>query len=191
MPLTERFPLATDCSGFVTLCYFLGGAPDPNGLGFNGSGYTGTLLSWGKHIPLSSVRPGDAIVYGPGSGWHTALIVEGGADPLTISLGEQGDPSLVRVSQDGRLPQTYLRFDTRSPHPTPPPSPAPTPHPTLEQLDSLGFVVLHNPTEARLALTNGWPLYVWDGVSLVLPKGKLPKGTPEYANAHFAVRRPV
>jgi len=38
--------------------------------------------------------------------------VEAGEDPLTISHGQQGDPSYVRVSQDGRQPQRYLRFKT-------------------------------------------------------------------------------
>ena len=112
MPLTAGLPMTTDCSGFVTLCYKLAGAPDPNGLGYNGSGYTGTLLSHGQHIPLAFVQPGDVIVYGPGTGWHTALVVKGGPDPLTVSHGREGGPAYTRVSQDGRLPQTYLRFPT-------------------------------------------------------------------------------
>ena len=40
----HKLPLATDCSGFVTLCYKWAGAPDPNGRGYDGYGYTGTLL---------------------------------------------------------------------------------------------------------------------------------------------------
>lgn len=114
MPLTDKLPLTTDCSGFVTLTYFLAGAPDPNGLGYNGSGYTGTLLSHGRHITLAEVKPGDVIVYGPGTGWHTALIVEGGHDPLTVSHGREAGPMYMRVSQDGRRPQTYLRFPTNA-----------------------------------------------------------------------------
>ena len=96
----------------MTLCYWLAGADDPNGLGYDHEGYTGTLLSHGLEIPLAQVQPGDVIVYGPGTGWHTALVVQAGSDPLTISHGQQGDPSLVRVSQDGRQPQRYLRFHT-------------------------------------------------------------------------------
>lgn len=114
MPLKAGLPLTTDCSGFVTLCYRLAGAPDPNGLGYNGSGYTGTLLSHGQHIPLAFVQPGDVVVYGPGTGWHTALVVKAGSDPLTVSHGREGGPAFCRVSQDGRLPQTYLRFQTGS-----------------------------------------------------------------------------
>lgn len=105
-------PVDADCSAFVTYCYSWGGAADPNGQGYNGTGYTGTLLAHGTHIFLSQVLPGDVIVYGAETGDHIALIVEAGTDPLTVSHGQQGDPSYCRVSQDGRQPQTYLRFDT-------------------------------------------------------------------------------
>jgi hypothetical protein len=105
-----ELPIISDCSAFVTICYSWAGAPDPNGSNYNGYGYTGTLLTHGEKIPLSEVQPGDVIVYGPGTGWHTAIVVSAGPDPITVSMGRQGDPSYVRVSQDGRLPQTYLRF---------------------------------------------------------------------------------
>jgi hypothetical protein len=105
-------PCHSDCSAFVTLMYNWCGAPDPNGQGYNGQGYTGTLLGHGQAISLAQVIPGDVIVYGPGTGDHTALVVEAGPDPLTVSMGQEGDPSYVHVSQDGRQPQRYLRFDT-------------------------------------------------------------------------------
>ena len=38
-------PLTTGCSGFVTICFYEAGAPDPNGLDYSGLGYTGTLRS--------------------------------------------------------------------------------------------------------------------------------------------------
>ena len=123
-----KWPVFADCSAFVTLCYNHAGAPDPNGQNYDGEGYTGTLLSHGTKIPLAQVQPGDVIVYGPGTGWHTALVVDvSGANaqnPLTISHGQEGDPSYCHVSQDGRLPQTYLRFNTNqlnatSAHPVP------------------------------------------------------------------------
>ncbi|MHB8469552.1 MAG: Hint domain-containing protein [Gaiellaceae bacterium] len=41
IPLARTLPLTTDCSGFVTLCYHLAGAPDPNGRGYDGQGWTG------------------------------------------------------------------------------------------------------------------------------------------------------
>jgi cell wall-associated NlpC family hydrolase len=107
-------PVYADCSSFVTLCYNWAGAPDPNGMSYNHTGYTGTLLSHGKKIALRDVQHGDVIVYGGGTGEHTALIVgvDGNNNPLTISHGQQGDPSYIHVNQDGRKPQTYLRFST-------------------------------------------------------------------------------
>ncbi len=119
-------PVTCDCSAFVTLCYKWAGAKDPNGLAYNHTGYTGTELSHDQHIALwiknnkgvkiEEVRPGDLVVYGPGTGLHVALVVHpGNGDPVTISMGKNGDPSVVRVSQDGRLPQTYLRCNTQGP----------------------------------------------------------------------------
>ena len=117
-PLNSNLPLTTDCSGFATLCYFLAGAPDPNGLNYNHYGYTGTLLQHGKKISLGEAQPGDLIVYGAGTGEHVAIIIENdGKDPMTISMGQESDPSYVRVSQDGRKPQTYLRFNTATNNP--------------------------------------------------------------------------
>lgn len=112
----EALPFTTDCSGFVTMAYQYAGAPDPNGNGYdNGrtkATFTGSLLKHGTRVPLAQVKPGDVVVYGPGTGWHTALVVKGGSDPLTVSHGQEGGPQYCRVSQDGRQPQTYLRFPT-------------------------------------------------------------------------------
>jgi peptidoglycan hydrolase-like protein with peptidoglycan-binding domain len=108
-------PWIGDCSAWVTQCFKWAGCPDPNGLDYDGLGFTGTLVAHGTEIPLSEVRAGDVIVYGPGSGVHAAVILLGGADPLTSSMGQQGCPCAVRVSQDGRLPQRYFRFDTTAP----------------------------------------------------------------------------
>jgi hypothetical protein len=117
-------PYVSDCSAFVTICYNWAGAPDPNKLHYDHTGYTGTLLSAGDHLALfkingrgmtiEEVEPADVVVFGPGAGVHTALIVsKGNGDPICISMGRQGDPSIVRVSQMASLgPQTYLRFNT-------------------------------------------------------------------------------
>lgn len=52
----------TDCSAFVTGCYHGGGAPDPNGRGFDGQGYTGTL--WSRGTAIASPGPSDLAFYG-------------------------------------------------------------------------------------------------------------------------------
>jgi len=120
-----QLPCICDCSAWVTYTYHWAGVnTDPNGQGYNGTGYTGTLLEHGTEITVNQVQPGDVIVYGPGTGEHAAVIVEAGSDPLTSSMGEQGDPNYVRVSQDGRQPQRYLTIDTQgTPHTAPQPAP--------------------------------------------------------------------
>lgn len=121
-----KFPKFIDCSGFVSMMYRWAGAPDPYRMGYAGVGNTMTLLRFGKKIALKDVQPGDVVVYAADQGiqhQHAAIIVQRGADPLTVSMGQEGDPSFVRVSQDGRTP-TYLRFDTsRKWKPVPLPKP--------------------------------------------------------------------
>lgn len=94
-------PLTTDCSGFVTLCYLWGGARDPNGNGYDGTGFTGTLLQHGRLIrDIRYAQPGDLIVYGPAPGHHVVVVVEKGADPLVVSHGQESGPALVRHSAE-------------------------------------------------------------------------------------------
>jgi NlpC/P60 family len=121
-----RWPLVTpinsDCSGFVTLLYWLAGLPDPNNCHYDHTGYTGTLLSnvANHHIPADQVQPGDLVVYGGGVGEHTAIVIEvNGPDIMTVSYGDNngaiycwvnaphGDAKGIPV--DGRTPQTFLR----------------------------------------------------------------------------------
>ena len=98
--LARALPLTTDCSGFVTLCYYLAGAPDPNGRGYDGSGYTGTLLGWLPAIaPLDADR-GDLVVWGTYPGRHVALVLEPGRDPLLCSHGQEHGPLAIRFSDE-------------------------------------------------------------------------------------------
>ena len=73
--LTEPrlLPLDTDCSGFVTLCYSWAGGPDPNGNGFSGDGYTGTMLATCRPIARDEAQPGDLVVWvrRPGITWRS------------------------------------------------------------------------------------------------------------------------
>jgi hypothetical protein len=112
MPLRRGLPLATDCSGFATLCYYLAGAPDPNGLGYIGQGYTGTLLRHLPHVPQDKARPGDLVVWGRYPGHHCALVLEPGDDPLLASHGSESGPLEIRLSDEQRLqdgrPATWL-----------------------------------------------------------------------------------
>ncbi len=104
---SPSLPWRGDCSGFVTFCYKHAGAADPNGNNYNGQGYTGTLLAHGRKIAKSQLQPGDIVIYGMPT-VHTAIVIQPGADPLTISMGHEGAPNLVTVNQDGRHPQFFV-----------------------------------------------------------------------------------
>jgi hypothetical protein len=96
----HKLPLFTDCSGFVTDCYKWAGAPDPNGQGYNGAGFTGTLLTHLPHIDVHDAIPGDLVVFGPGTGEHVVVIVEGGASPVVVSHGQEAGPLLISLAQE-------------------------------------------------------------------------------------------
>ena len=101
MPLARVLPLTTDCSGFVTLCYYLAGAPDPNGLGYSGQGWTGTLL---RHLPATDApRPGDIVVFGAYPGRHCAIALTGGPDPLLASHGMERGPVAIRFGAEAAI----------------------------------------------------------------------------------------
>ncbi len=107
----RKLPLHTDCSGFATLCYAWAGAPDPNGLGYSGQGYTGTLLHHMKAIAADAVQPGDLVVWGVPPGHHVALVLEPGSDPLLCSHGEEKGPLAIRFSVESEFqpaPATWL-----------------------------------------------------------------------------------
>ena len=102
IPLGRRLPLTTDCSGFVTLCYYLAGAPDPNGSRYSGYGWTGTLL---RHLPPIGpvdVRKGDIVVWGSYPGRHCAIVLEADDDPLLCSHGVERGPIAIRFSAECR-----------------------------------------------------------------------------------------
>lgn len=123
-----------DCSTFVTWLFWMNKLADPNQMGYNGWGNTQTLYAKGQKISAAQVQPGDVVIYAadqPLSRQHTALIVQGGVDPLTVSMGMQGDPSYVHVSQDGRKP-FYVRF---LPPDAPTPTPPPKPHAAAQSID--------------------------------------------------------
>ena len=114
-------PIITDCSGFVTLMARWSGLADPNGRGYNGEGWTGTLLEHLSVVGFTRTQPGDLAVFGTYPGVHCAVLLEAGpaeagpADPWTVSHGVPGDPKRIRLSRltdyfrkDG--PVVYLRL---------------------------------------------------------------------------------
>ena len=90
MPYSTKAPIDNDCSGTFTLCYYLAGAPDPNGLNYDGQGYTGTLVAHGQQIMQSQLEPGDAVIYfEQGESVHVALMI----DPATLTTMSHGQQS--------------------------------------------------------------------------------------------------
>lgn len=109
--LTDCVLTPTDCSGFATLCYKAAGAPDPNGLGYNSEGYTGTMLAHGK--ATKKPLPGDLMFWE--SPDHVAIY--GGGDTI-YEWG--GPPGPIRSSASGEMAyharylgaRTYLNAST-------------------------------------------------------------------------------
>lgn len=64
-----------------------------------------------------------------------------------------------------------------------------TKHPSAEQIAARQLTPLHDGEQARLALTNGWALFHWDGYEFVRSIGRQKWHTVEYANVHFATPR--
>lgn len=112
-----RLPIWTDCSGFVTYCYWAAGLPDPSGLDYRWVGFTGTLLENAQNhgrilFDLSLARPGDPIVIGPGTGVHAVICLEAGPDPLVASDGNEAGPQAYRLSVDTREPKRVCQILT-------------------------------------------------------------------------------
>lgn len=88
-----RIPYYEDCSSFSTWTYWGAGVPDPNGLRYNGWGYTGTLVQHGNRT--SNPQPGDLAFYGYRAPYHHVTIYIGNG--RCISHGSEVGPLLLPV----------------------------------------------------------------------------------------------
>lgn len=98
----HQLDISCDCSESSTALNYAVGGPDPNGLGFNGSGFTGTIR---QHAPLKNfnqIADCDFIVYGGGSGRHVVRVYDATDrhDPLVFSHGQESGPKLYRHSTE-------------------------------------------------------------------------------------------
>lgn len=107
--------ITMDCSESVTCLCKWAGLSDPNGLGFNGSGYTGTLLTHLPHYSNPKVaQTGALVVFGPGTGDHVCMVLEPDhkdGNPLLWSLGQERGPLKIRLHDEAsfhRSPVTFL-----------------------------------------------------------------------------------
>lgn len=87
-------PPRFDCSGFATACYFAAGATDPNGRGFDGLGYTGTLISHGTRVDRDHLKVGDLVFYGYSTGYGPAFNV-GDPTHVAVYVGVINDVQMV------------------------------------------------------------------------------------------------
>ena len=95
--------LMFDCSGAIT-CVYKWTPPlhDPNGLGYQHEGYTGTMLA---HLPHYSdgkrARVGAIVIFGPATGVHGAMVLEPDpthGDPVLFSHGAEQATGPIRLS---------------------------------------------------------------------------------------------
>lgn len=86
--MPSEHPMFEDCSsGYTWLC-FVSHIPDPNGRGYDGQGYTGTMIGAGKKVAKPDV--GDAVFYGdPKLPFHVAMYL---GDGRVWSHGAEGGP---------------------------------------------------------------------------------------------------
>lgn len=115
MDALKQLPQTNDCSTEVTKSVKFAGLPDPNGLAYNGLGYTGTLLNHCRHIAQAQAKAGDLAVLGPYPGHHVVVLLEdgiaNGRNPLCGSHGKQADPRAVRLKNEAAYqpaPVTFL-----------------------------------------------------------------------------------
>lgn len=103
--------IAIDCSEAVTQICRLAGLADPNGAGYNGSGYTGTMLGHLAHYsdPVRA-HVGALVVFGPGTGEHVCMVYQTGNDPLLFSHGQNRGPIFIRLSQERQYHQAPVTF---------------------------------------------------------------------------------
>jgi hypothetical protein len=103
----ELYRVGSDCSGTSTLAYkyadtaFPGLVSDPNGFGFDGYGYTGTLLNHGTRT--TTPHSGDLCFYYPTYS-HVGVYLGGGR---VFSHGAPGQPHVIGSSYATQI-RTYL-----------------------------------------------------------------------------------
>lgn len=105
-----------DCSGTVSVIYHEAGAPDPNGLGHNGFGFTGTLWPRGRYVG-SNVKAWDLAFYGYDSRGnypsHVAIVITDKLASKLLGYTVTGWHVLSFGSNPMRIAPLHYRSDFR------------------------------------------------------------------------------
>jgi hypothetical protein len=100
-------PLYLDCSRFAAVCAQWAGLKQP----WLATAFTGTFLKECEEISRGSVKPGDFIVYGPGTGDHMVVVVEVTPDYIyVVSHGREAGPERTSNEQQEHGQQPPTRF---------------------------------------------------------------------------------
>lgn len=88
--------ITCDCSESVTLMFRLAGLKDPNGLNYDGYGYTGDMLDHLPHFTdWEEVHEGTLIVFGAGTGTHVVMVTRpNGQNPMVYSHGSHANSAI-------------------------------------------------------------------------------------------------
>lgn len=92
--------ITIDCSGFAIACYKAAGLADPSHNNYDGSGYTGDLITHCTRIGSADALPGDLCFFGSSESATTHVNVYVG-NGQSVSMGTQGDPSIGPSAQMG------------------------------------------------------------------------------------------
>lgn len=107
--------ITMDCSEAVTMICRLAGLPDPNGLLYNGLGYTGTMLDHMVHFhDASKAGRGSILIIGAHTGDHACQVLVPGTNPLLYSHGMERGPIAIRfldeLAYHKGKPYTFLNI---------------------------------------------------------------------------------
>jgi hypothetical protein len=101
-PGPEPWGVRSDCSQFVTKCFYHAKVRDPNGAGYGG-GWTGTLGEHGTRV--SGPRAGDLCLVGSYPHHHVELVIDGAGNTIG-----HGDRYVNRSSIYNFSPRTLRRY---------------------------------------------------------------------------------
>ena len=173
-------PGPTDCSGLVQWAWGQVGVPLARDT-------YDQYIQWPIGNSVAS-QPGD-LLFIPGS---DAIGNKPGHVMMYVSPGQVFQaPYTGQVIGQTPYDTSQFEFRTRPALALPLP-PIPTPEPSQAVLAAHGLMLVNGP-QAKEALKNNWPLYVWNtlGFTDASTLGPLPVGTHEYASIHWASKNPV